>query len=201
MYQSTKEILDRTLAALTLIGLSPLILLVALAIRVTMGRPVLFCQPRLGRDEQIFLLRKFRTMDERPHLPDIERLTPLGRFLRRTSLDELPQLLNILAGEMSFVGPRPLLARYGPFYSAEERRRHNVTPGLTGWAQIHGRNQVGWTQRLALDVWYVDHWSLLLDARIVLRTIAYVLGGRGVEPAPNAVMDDLDVERARGGAA
>ncbi len=198
---SVKAALDRTLAAVLLVILGPLILLIALAIRITMGGPVLFRQERLGRDERIFTIKKFRTMDQRPGLPDVERLTPLGRFLRRTSLDELPQLLNIVEGGLSFVGPRPLLVRYGPFYTDVERRRHEATPGLTGWAQIHGRNQVHWNERLAFDVWYVDHWSLLLDARIVLRTVSYVLGSHGVELAPSESMDDLDVERARGGSA
>ena len=196
-----KSALDRTLATVLLIILGPLILVIALAIRITMGSPVLFRQERLGRHERIFVVKKFRTMDQRPGLPDVERLTPLGRFLRRTSLDELPQLLNIVGGELSFVGPRPLLVRYGPFYTDVERRRHEVTPGLTGWAQIHGRNQVRWNERLAFDVWYVDHWSLLLDARIALRTVNYVLGSHGVELAPSETMDDFDVERARGGSA
>lgn len=196
-----KAALDRTLATVLLIILGPLILVIALAIRITMGSPVLFRQERLGRDERIFTIKKLRTMDQRPGLPDVERLTPLGRFLRRTSLDELPQLLNIVGGELSFVGPRPLLVRYGPFYTDVERRRHEVTPGLTGWAQIHGRNQVRWNERLAFDVWYVDHWSLLLDARIVVRTVNYVLGSHGVELAPSEAMDDFDVERARGGSA
>ena len=198
---SVKAALDRTLAAVLLVILGPLILLIALAIRITMGSPVLFRQERLGRDERIFTIKKFRTMDQRPGLPDVERLTPLGRFLRRTSLDELPQLLNIVEGELSFVGPRPLLVRYRPFYTDGERRRHQLTPGLTGWAQIHGRNQVRWNERLALDVWYVDHWSLLLDARIAWRTVNYVLGSHGVELAPSESMDDFDVERARGGSA
>ena len=191
------------MAAILLAVLGPLILVVGLAVRAAMGSPVLFRQERLGRDQRVFVLEKFRTMDERPGLPDVERLSPLGRLLRRTSLDELPQLLNILRGELSFVGPRPLLIRYGPFYTDAERRRHEVTPGLTGWAQIHGRNTVHWNERLAFDVWYVDHWSLLLDARIILRTISYVLGRHGVETAPSEAMDDLDIERgrARGGPA
>ena len=134
-----KAALDRVMAAILLVILGPLILVVGLAVRAAMGSPVLFRQQRLGRDQRVFVLEKFRTMDERPGLPDVERLTPLGCLLRRTSLDELPQLLNILRGQLSFVGPRPLLIRYGPFYTDAERRRHEVTPGLTGWAQIHVR--------------------------------------------------------------
>ena len=161
-----------------------------------MGSPVLFRQERLGLNERVFTVTKFRTMTSEPGLPDGERLTALGAWLRRTSLDELPQFFDILRGEMSFVGPRPLLVRYGPFFRGEERRRHTVTPGLTGWAQIHGRNRLRWDERLALDAWYVGHWSLQLDALIVLRTVTYVLSRRGVEAVPTAVMDDLDVERA-----
>lgn len=191
-----KRLLDVGAAALLLLLTLPLQVLIALAIRVSMGSPMLFRQERLGLNEQIFTVWKFRTMTNDPSMPDDQRLTRLGVWLRKTSLDELPQLLNILRGEMSFVGPRPLLVRYGPFYRNDERRRHSVIPGLTGWAQIHGRNHLNWDRRLTLDVWYVDNWSLYLDALILLRTLLYVVRRQGVETVPSAVMDDLDVERA-----
>lgn len=165
-----------------------------------MGRPVLFRQKRPGKDEQIFELFKFRTMtDERGPdgqlLPDEQRLTPLGRFLRRTSLDELPELINVLRGEMSLVGPRPLLIRYLPYFTEAERRRHAVRPGITGWAQIMGRNAVTWDKRLGYDVWYVDHQSLWLDLTILAKTVGMVLRREGVVDAPNTAMLDLDQER------
>jgi lipopolysaccharide/colanic/teichoic acid biosynthesis glycosyltransferase len=191
-----KRLLDICAAALLLLLTLPLQALIALAIRLLMGGPVRFRQERLGLNEQIFTVWKFRTMTNDSSIPDDRRLTPLGVWLRKTSLDELPQLLNILRGEMSFVGSRPLLVRYGPFFRDEERRRHSVVPGLTGWAQIHGRNHLGWDRRLTLDGWYADNWSLRLDAAILLRTLLYVSRRQGVETAPSAVMDDLDVERA-----
>lgn len=190
-----KRLLDFCAAALLLLLTLPLQVLIALAIRVSMGSPILFRQERLGLNEQIFTVWKLRTMTGGPSIPDDQRLTRLGVWLRRTSLDELPQLLNILRGEMSFVGPRPLLVRYGPFYRNEERRRHGVIPGLTGWAQIHGRNHLSWDRRLTLDIWYVDNWSFQLDAVILLRTLFYVARRQGIETAPSAIMDDLDVER------
>lgn len=191
-----KRVMDVGAAAAAMIVSAQLMALVAALIRLSMGSPVLFRQERLGQSERVFTVTKFRTMTDAPGLPDSERLTGLGAWLRRTSLDELPQLLDILRGKMSFVGPRPLLVKYGPFFRDEERRRHSVPPGLTGWAQIHGRNHVGWDRRLGLDAWYVDNWSLKLDVMIVLRTVAYVLLRRGVAVAPTALMDDLDVERA-----
>jgi len=191
-----KRLLDIGAAALLLWLTLPLQALITLAIRVSMGGPILFRQERLGLSEQIVTVWKFRTMTNDPSIPDDQRLTRLGTWLRKTSLDELPQLLNIMCGEMSFVGPRPLLVRYGPFYRDGERRRHSVIPGLTGWAQIHGRNHLSWDRRLTLDAWYVDNWSLRLDAAILLRTLLYVLRRQGVETAPSAAMDDLDVERA-----
>jgi lipopolysaccharide/colanic/teichoic acid biosynthesis glycosyltransferase len=191
-----KRVVDVGAAGAVLIIAAPLMAFIAVAIRLSMGSPVLFRQERLGLRERVFIVRKFRTMTHAPGLPDEERLSRLGRWLRRTSLDELPQLFDILRGEMSFVGPRPLLVRYGPFFRAEETRRHSVIPGLTGWAQIHGRNHLPWDDRLRFDTWYVDHWSLKLDALILLRTVMYVLLGRGVAVVPTTVMDDLDVERA-----
>lgn len=192
-----KRALDIGAAGAILIVAAPLMAFIAVAIRFSMGSPVLFRQERLGLRERVFTVRKFRTMTDAPGLPDEERLTRLGRWLRHTSLDELPQLFDILRGEMSFVGPRPLLVRYGPFFRLDETRRHSVIPGITGWAQIHGRNHVGWDDRLRLDAWYVDHWSLKLDAVIVLRTVTYVLLRKGIAVAPTTLMDDLDVERAR----
>ncbi len=174
---------------------------VAVAIRLSMGRPVLFRQIRPGLGERPFTLLKFRTMidaldaDGRP-LPDTARLTRLGRFLRRSSLDELPQLWNVLRGEMSLIGPRPLLPRYLPWFTQEERLRFTVRPGITGWAQVNGRNTSSWDERLAMDVWYVRHQSLSLDARILARTLANSIRGTGVATDPSDVMLDLDVERA-----
>ncbi|ARA93329.1 hypothetical protein AWN76_009245 [Rhodothermaceae bacterium RA] len=195
-YRRLKRALDVAAAGLGLLALGPLLLLIAAAVRVDLGAPVLFRQRRPGRGERLFTLYKFRTMRGGEATgPDAARLTRLGRFLRRTSLDELPQLVNVLRGEMSLVGPRPLLVRYLPHYTAEERRRHDVPPGLTGWAQIHGRNDLGWEERLALDVWYVDHASMSLDLRILARTLPAVLRGSGVHEAPAAHRADLDAHR------
>lgn len=177
--EAVKVGFDRAAAAAALVLLLPLGLLVAAAVRADLGAPVLFRQRRPGRDGVPFALLKFRTMRAGDG-PDGARLTRLGRFLRATSLDELPELWNVLRGEMSFVGPRPLLAQYLERYDATQARRHEVRPGLTGWAQVNGRNAVGWDERLAMDVWYVDHRSLALDARILWRTLAVVLGRRGV---------------------
>jgi sugar transferase EpsL len=193
-----KEVLDRTAAAVGLLVCLPLLAAIALAVRVGIGRPVLFRQPRPGLRERPFLLVKFRTMRPGPG-SDAERLTPLGRLLRATSLDELPELWNVLRGEMSLVGPRPLLMQYLKRYTPEQRRRHEVKPGITGWAQVHGRNAVGWEERFALDVWYVDHWSLGLDLRILARTVRVVLARRGVSAPGAATMPEYlrsaEVER------
>jgi sugar transferase EpsL len=177
--EAAKTAIDRAVAAAALLALSPVLLVVALAVRLDLGRPVLFRQRRPGRFGEPFALLKFRTMRAGSG-PDGERLTRFGRFLRATSLDELPELWNVLRGEMSLVGPRPLLTHYLARYDDEQARRHAVRPGLTGWAQVNGRNAVGWEERLAMDVWYVDHRSLALDARIVLKTIQVVLGRRGI---------------------
>ncbi len=164
--------------------------LITLVIRLSMGSPVLFRQARPGLNGTPFICLKFRTMrDDRKTgcggLTDSERLIPLGIFLRRTSLDELPQLWNILRGEMSLVGPRPLLLQYLPYYTAEEKRRHLTRPGLTGWAQIHGRNYLSFQKRLEMDTWYVDHVSWLLDARILLTTVWLVVTGKDVALNPD----------------
>ena len=177
--EAVKAAMDRVAAALALVVLAPLLLAVALAVRFDVGRPVLFRQRRPGRFGEPFLLLKFRTM-RLGSGPDGARLTRLGRFLRASSLDELPELWNVARGEMSLVGPRPLLTRYLARYDDEQARRHAVRPGLTGWAQVNGRNAIGWEERLAMDVWYVDHRSLALDALIVWKTILVVLGRRGI---------------------
>ena len=171
----------------------PLMAGVAMALRLEGKGPVLFVQERPGLHGKPFRLFKFRTMleaagaDGQP-LPDAERLTALGRFLRRTSLDELPQLWNVLRGELSLVGPRPLLVEYLERYSPEQARRHLVKPGITGWAQVNGRNALSWEEKFALDGWYVDHWSLGLDLRILLRTLVAVFSGSGVQASGHATM-------------
>jgi lipopolysaccharide/colanic/teichoic acid biosynthesis glycosyltransferase/glycosyltransferase involved in cell wall biosynthesis len=180
-----KTLGDRMVALAGLVLVAPALAAVALTIRARFGSPVLFVQERPGRFGRPFRLVKFRTMrdaegpDGQP-LPDDQRLTALGRFLRATSLDELPQLWNVLRGELSLVGPRPLLMRYLPRYSPEQARRHEVLPGITGWAQVNGRNAISWDQKFALDVWYVDHWSLMLDLRILLMTLWRVLRREGI---------------------
>lgn len=180
-----KRTFDIVVAAAALVLLSPLLLVVAVLVRIKLGAPILFRQPRPGLHSRTFTLLKFRTMldalDEKGEpLPDGVRLTAFGRKLRSTSLDELPELVNVLKGEMSLVGPRPLRRRYLPLYSAEQARRHDVRPGITGWSQINGRNALTWTERLALDVWYVDHWSFLLDLRILFKTVAIVFSRKDV---------------------
>ncbi len=180
-----KRPLDVLAAAAALVVCAPVMLAVALAIRLTMGGPVLFRQQRPGLHGQPFTLLKFRTMTDwrgpdGALLPDADRLTPLGRFLRRTSLDELPQLINVLRGEMSLVGPRPLLMEYLPLYSPRQARRHEVRPGITGWAQVQGRNSLTWEQKFDLDVAYVDRHSLLLDLRILGLTLLKVLQREGI---------------------
>ncbi|MCA9074339.1 MAG: sugar transferase [Planctomycetaceae bacterium] len=181
IYQSHgKRLLDVIVSTTALIVLAPVLAVTALLVRVKLGSPVLFIQQRPGRDGLSFRLLKFRTMtdacgaDGQP-LPDDQRMTSFGHFLRSSSLDELPELWNILRGDMSLVGPRPLLERYLPLYSDEQARRHEVRPGLTGWAQVNGRNQIGWEERFDMDVWYVDHASLPLDLRILVLTVVKVL--------------------------
>ena len=178
-----KRAFDWVVSLLALAVLSPLLLLIAVLVRIKLGAPVFFTQLRPGLDGRSFRIWKFRTMTDRRDasgglLPDGERLTGFGRWLRGTSLDELPELWNVLRGDMSLVGPRPLLTRYLERYSREEARRHEVRPGLTGWAQINGRNATTWEQRLRLDVWYVDHRSFFFDLRIIFRTVTIVLRKR-----------------------
>lgn len=172
---------------------APALAVAAVAIRIDLGSPVIFAQRRPGRHGEIFTLYKLRTMRDaldhhgRP-LPDAQRLTRLGRFLRASSIDELPELWNVLRGDMSLVGPRPLLIEYLPRYSKDQARRHELRPGLTGWAQINGRNAVDWAQRFELDVWYVDHWTNGLDVEILVRTVAKVLRRDGISQAGEATM-------------
>jgi len=179
-----------------LIVLSPVLLLLALVIRLKLGSPVLFRQARPGRGGRVFILWKFRTMnqardDEGQLMPDGQRLTPFGQWLRTTSLDELPELWNVLRGDMSLVGPRPLLVEYLDRYTPEEARRHEVSPGLTGWAQVNGRNATTWEERLRLDVWYVDHQSLALDLQILLRTVFLVFSRDGISAPGSATMPEF----------
>jgi sugar transferase EpsL len=176
-----KRTLDLAIAVPALILVGPLMLVMALAMRFAMGGRVLFRQERVGCDERIFRLNKFRTMTDARDaqgrlLPDAQRLTLLGLLMRRLSIDELPQLINVLRGEMSLVGPRPLLVRYLPRYSPIQRQRHNVVPGITGWAQVNGRNSLSWDDRFALDIWYVENCSLMLDLRILLLTFTRGFG-------------------------
>jgi lipopolysaccharide/colanic/teichoic acid biosynthesis glycosyltransferase len=185
--------MTRLVAFVLLIVLLPLLLLLALLVAGFLGRPVLFIQQRPGRNGVPFRLCKFRTMinavgADGAKLADAQRLTRFGRFLRSTSLDELPELINILRGEMAFVGPRPLLMDYLPLYSPTQRRRHEVLPGITGWAQVHGRNALSWEERFALDVWYVDHRSWWLDLRIIVMTMVKVLRRDGISSPGEATM-------------
>lgn len=181
-----KRVQDFLIAAVLLLLLSPVLLLLALLVRTTSPGPALYVQERVGRRGRPFRMRKFRTMTvgsdavtTRLHRDD-PRITPVGRWLRRFSLDELPQLWHVLTGEMSLIGPRPALPRLVERLSPEERRRLEMRPGLTGWAQVQGRNELSWAERVALDLWYVDHWSLRLDGEILLRTVGVVLRGAGL---------------------
>jgi len=195
MYRNVfKPLFDRTLAALLLIVAAPVMAGVALAIYVSMGRPILFRQERPGKDGKIFTIYKFRTMsDERDAkgelLPDEVRLKGVGRVIRAASLDELPQLFNVLKGDMSFVGPRPLLTEYLPLYDARQRRRHEVLPGITGWAQVNGRNAISWQQKFEYDVWYVEHQSFALDMKILWLTLLKVLKREGISQEGKATME------------
>ncbi len=197
---AAKRMFDIGVSGTALVALSPVIGATAAVVRAKMGGPVVFAQRRPGRNERPFVVYKFRTMtDERDEdgnlLPDHVRLTALGRFLRRTSLDEIPQLWNVLRGDMSLVGPRPLTMGYLPYYSQRERKRFHVPPGITGLAQIHGRNTVAWDERLGLDADYVEQFSLRNDLRILFETVKIVFVGRGVVEDPRSLMQDLDVER------
>ena len=192
-----KRFLDISLAVATLPLWGSLALLVALVLLLGDGRPVLFRQTRAGLKGLPFTILKFRTMRPGPGT-DMERLTRLGRFLRRTSLDELPQLVNILKGDMSLVGPRPLPVAYVARYAPEQARRLDVRPGLTGWAQVNGRNALSWEEKFAYDTWYVDHQSLALDLRILFLTFATLVGGRGVNASSAETMEEFKGTASRG---
>lgn len=189
-----KRFLDFFLSGMALIILSPILLVTAILVRVKLGSPVIFCQERPGKDEKIFKLHKFRSMsdarDENGELlPDEVRLGKFGRALRAMSLDELPELWDIFRGKMSIVGPRPLLVKYLPLYNDEQHRRHDVCPGLTGWAQVHGRNLASWEEKFAYDLDYVDHVNFALDAKIIFMTVRCVLAHEGISAEGSATME------------
>ena len=190
----SKRIFDLTFALIALIILSPVLILTAIFVRIFIGSPILFTQQRPGYKGRPFHIYKFRSMTNRfardgSLLPDAERLTRFGRILRSLSLDELPELFNILRGEMSFVGPRPLLMDYLLLYSPEQMRRHDVMPGLTGWAQVNGRNAIDWPSRFRMDVWYVDNWSFWLDIRIIFMTVSKVVLREGVNQVGQSTVE------------
>lgn len=189
-----KRLIDIVLSFLALVVLSPLLIILAVLVRIKLGSPVIFRQQRPGYKGRIFGLMKFRTMtderdDEGELLPDEVRLTEFGKKLRATSLDELPEFINILKGDMSFVGPRPLLVQYLPLYNAEQAHRHDVLPGLTGWAQVNGRNAISWEKKFEYDVWYTRHISFLLDLKIVMMTVGSVLKRTGISSETSATME------------
>jgi sugar transferase EpsL len=192
----SKRVLDLILTIMGLLILSPFLVIIAILVRVNFGSPVIFRQKRPGYQGKPFWIYKFRTMtnevdDENNLLPDEQRVTHLGRFLRSYSLDELPELFNVLRAEMSWVGPRPLLIKYLERYSPEQARRHAVLPGITGWAQVNGRNALTWEEKFKLDVWYVDHWSFMLDIKILLITIGKVLRREGINQPGQATAEEF----------
>ncbi|WP_245944268.1 MULTISPECIES: sugar transferase [Helicobacter] len=189
-----KPVLDVSLGAILLMLFSPILLIVSLLIRTKLGSPIFFTQERPGKEGKIFKIYKFRTMNNARNekgelLPDEVRLTQLGKWIRKSSLDELPQLFNVLKGEMSFVGPRPLLVEYLPLYSKEQARRHEVKPGITGWAQINGRNAISWEEKFALDVWYVNHLSFWLDCKILWGTFYKVIKRKDISSNTSVTME------------
>ncbi len=195
-----KRAFDIVVAGTMLILLLPVLLFVAVLVRIFLGAPVFFCQDRPGRDDKIFKMVKFRTMKdltdaEGQPLPDKDRMTRFGKLLRALSIDELPELVNVLRGEMSLVGPRPLLVQYLPLYSDEQRRRHEVRPGITGWAQVNGRNNLGWVERFKLDVWYVENVTFWNDLHILGLTVWKALLGRDVNQTGSATMTCFKGER------
>ena len=193
-----KRLFDFWISLIVLIIISPILLLVTIWLHfANKGAGALFFQERPGKDGKIFKVIKFKTMtDERDVegdlLPDEVRLTKVGRFVRSTSIDELPQLINVLKGDMALIGPRPLLVQYLPLYSPEQMRRHEVRPGISGWAQCHGRNQISWTEKFKLDVWYVDHLSFMTDVKVILITIKKVLFREDINSDNDATMEDFD---------
>ena len=193
LYRYSKRLIDLTVAFVLLVLLAPLLLLVALIVKVKIGTPVLFFQVRPGIGGRLFQIRKFRTMTNETDsfgdlLPDEERLPTIGKWLRASSLDELPSLVNVLIGDLSLVGPRPLIPEYLPLYNEQQQRRHDVLPGITGWAQINGRNALSWEEKFELDVWYVDNHSFLLDLKIILFTVIKVLRKEGIASEGHATM-------------
>ena len=201
MYRNViKRLLDFLLSLVAIVALSPVMLVVAILVRIKLGSPVLFKQPRPGKNEKVFNMYKFRTMtDEKDEngelLPDEVRLTKFGKTLRSTSLDELPELFNILKGDMSIVGPRPLLVRYLPLYNERQRHRHDVRPGFTGLAQVNGRNSISWEEKFEWDVKYVEHVTFLQDCRIILQTVGVVLKRDGISSATSATMEEFTGNR------
>ncbi len=197
MYQKYfKRLFDFLIALIALLLLSPVFLLVTFGLFFANNGTPFFLQTRPGKDEKLFRIVKFKTMNDKKDsegnlLTDAERLTTIGRFVRKTSLDEIPQLLNVLKGDMSLIGPRPLLVQYLPFYNAAQKQRHNVRPGITGWAQVNGRNAISWEQKFAYDVWYVEHCSLLLDLKILLRTIQKVVKSEGINANQEITMESF----------
>lgn len=195
-----KRFFDIILSLIAIIILSPVYLIISVLVLIFMGWPILFKQPRPGKNEKIFNMYKFRTMTNKKDkdgnlLPDDQRLPKFGKFLRKTSLDELPEIFCILNGSMSFVGPRPLLVKYLPYYTDEEHHRHDVRPGLTGWAQANGRNLVNWDERFKLDLEYVNNVSLKMDIKVILKTISIVLKREGITDGKTETMTFLDEER------
>ena len=189
-----KRALDIMLSGIAMILLSPVMLITAILVRVNLGSPVVFCQERPGKDEIIFKMHKFRTMTEERNengelLPDEKRLTEFGKTLRSLSLDELPELWDIFRGKMSIVGPRPLLVKYLPLYSEEQHHRHDIKPGLTGWAQVNGRNLTSWEERFEHDIYYVNHVSFLMDVKIVFATVRCVFAREGINSEGSATME------------
>jgi sugar transferase EpsL len=199
----TSRLVNFTATALGLCLIWPLGALLALLVRVRLGSPVLFTQTRPGLNGRPFVMYKFRTMTDARDaagnlLPDEQRMTPFGKFLRSSSLDELPELINVLRGDMNLVGPRPLLMEYLPLYSPEQARRHEVRPGITGWAQVNGRNAIGWDEKFRLDVWYVEHRSFRLDLRILWLTVAKVFKREGISQDGQATMEPFMGSKAQG---
>jgi sugar transferase EpsL len=194
-----KRLFDIIFACTLLLLLSPILFIICILVRLFLGSPILFIQSRPGLDEKPFYLYKFRSMvDVRDKknilLSDAQRLTTFGRFLRNLSLDELPEILNVLKGDMSFVGPRPLLMEYLAHYSTEQRLRHTIKPGITGWAQINGRNTLSWKKKFELDVWYVKHYSFLIDLKIIFKTIVKTIKREGIHADGHATMTRFDIE-------
>jgi undecaprenyl phosphate N,N'-diacetylbacillosamine 1-phosphate transferase len=189
-----KQVIDVTISLLVFILLLPVFLIVTILLAIANNGKPFFFQSRPGKNERIFKVIKFKTMNDRRDkngelLPDADRLTSVGKFVRKTSLDEIPQLINVIKGDMSLVGPRPLLVDYLPLYNAEQKRRHNVRPGITGWAQVNGRNAISWEKKFQYDVWYVDNISLLLDIKICWMTVQKVIKTEGISSATSATME------------